>query len=35
MAVLRAVRSGEVPRGALDEAVVRILSVKRDYGLIR
>jgi len=35
VAVLRAVRSGEVPRRRLDEAVVRILSGKRDYGLIR
>ncbi len=35
VAVLRAVRSGEVSRRRLDDAVVRILSVKRDYGLIR
>lgn len=35
VAVLRAVRSGEVSRRRLDEAVIRILSVKRDYGLIR
>ena len=35
VAVLRAVRSGEISRKRLDEAVVRILSVKRDYGLIR
>ncbi len=35
VAVLRAVRSGEVPRRRLDEAVVRVLSGKRDYGLIR
>ena len=25
----------EIPRGRLDEAVARVLSVKRDYGLIR
>jgi len=35
VAVLRAVRSGEVSRARLNDAVVRILSVKRDYGLIR
>ena len=35
VAVLRAVRTGEVPRRRLDEAVVRVLSGKRDYGLIR
>lgn len=35
VAVLRAVRSGEVPRRRLDEAVVRVLSGKRDYRLIR
>ncbi|MGI8749240.1 MAG: glycoside hydrolase family 3 N-terminal domain-containing protein [Thermoleophilaceae bacterium] len=34
-AVLRAVRKGEIPRRRLDEAVKRILSVKRDYGLLR
>ena len=35
VAVLRAVRSGEIKRSRLEEAVRRILSVKRDYGLIR
>ncbi len=35
VAVLRAVRTREIPRARLDDAVVRILSVKRDYGLIR
>jgi beta-N-acetylhexosaminidase len=35
VAVLRAVRNGEITRRRLDEAVLRILSVKRDYGLIR
>lgn len=35
IAVLRAVRSGEISGDRLDEAVVRVLSVKRDYGLIR
>ncbi len=35
VAVLRAVRSGEIPRRRLDEAVLRVLDVKRDYGLIR
>jgi beta-N-acetylhexosaminidase len=35
VAVLRAVRSGEISRKRLDEAILRILSVKRDYGLIR
>jgi len=34
-AVLRAVQKGDIPRGRLDEAVKRILSVKRDYGLRR
>lgn len=34
-AVLRAVRTREITRKRLDDAVVRILSVKRDYGLIR
>jgi hypothetical protein len=29
------VRSGEISRKRLDEAILRILSVKRDYGLIR
>ncbi len=35
VAVLRAVRTREISRARLDDAVVRILSVKRDYGLIR
>ena len=35
VAVLNAVRDGEIARKRLDEAVVRVLSVKRDYGLIR
>ncbi len=35
VAVLRAVRSGEIPRERLDEAVLRVLNGKRDYGLIR
>jgi beta-N-acetylhexosaminidase len=35
VAILHAVRSGRVSRARLDRAVGRILSVKRDYGLIR
>lgn len=35
VAVLRAVRGGEISKKRLDEAVLRILAVKRDYGLIR
>jgi beta-N-acetylhexosaminidase len=35
VAVLQAVRSGRISRARLDQAVGRILSVKRDYGLIR
>jgi len=35
VAVLRAVCSGEIPRKRLDEAVLRVLNGKRDYGLIR
>jgi beta-N-acetylhexosaminidase len=35
VAVLQAVRSGRVSRARLDRAVGRILSVKRDYGLMR
>jgi beta-N-acetylhexosaminidase len=35
VALLQAVRSGRIPRARLDRAVGRILSVKRDYGLIR
>jgi beta-glucosidase-like glycosyl hydrolase len=35
VAVLRAVRSGEISAERLDEAVLRVLSAKADYGLIR
>jgi beta-glucosidase-like glycosyl hydrolase len=35
VAVLQAVRSGRISRARLDRAVGRVLSVKRDYGLIR
>ena len=35
VAVLQAVRSGRISPARLDRAVGRILSVKRDYGLIR
>jgi beta-N-acetylhexosaminidase len=35
VALLQAVRSGRISRERLDRAVGRILSVKRDYGLIR
>jgi beta-N-acetylhexosaminidase len=35
VAVLQAVRSGRISRSRLDRAVGRILSVKRDYDLIR
>lgn len=35
VAVLRAARSGEISRRRLDQALLRILDVKRDYGLIR
>ena len=34
VAVLRAVESGRLPRARLDEAVLRILDAKRNYGLI-
>jgi beta-N-acetylhexosaminidase len=34
-AVLRAVRRGKIDRKRLDEAVVRDVSAKRDYGLLR
>jgi beta-N-acetylhexosaminidase len=34
-AVLGAVRSGDVPRRRLDDAVLRALEAKTDYGLIR
>ena len=33
--VLRATRSGEITRNRLNDALVRVLSVKRDYGLIQ
>ena len=35
VAVLRAARSGRIPRARLDRAVARILVAKRNYGLIR
>lgn len=35
VAVLRAVRAGEIPMKRLNEAVLRVLNAKRDYGLIR
>ena len=35
VAVLRAVRSGEISSGRLNEALLRVLAAKRDYGLIR
>ncbi len=35
VAVLRAVRNGEISRTRLDQAVLRLLSAKKDYGLIR
>jgi beta-N-acetylhexosaminidase len=34
-AVLRAVRKGTIPRARLNEAVTRILTVKRELGLVR
>jgi beta-N-acetylhexosaminidase len=34
-AVLAAVRSGDLPRGRLNDAVLRALEAKEDYGLIR
>ena len=34
-AVLTAARSGQIPAARIDEAVLRILSVKRTLGLIR
>jgi beta-glucosidase len=34
-AVLRAVRSGDIPRARVDQAVRRILIAKERYGLIR
>ena len=35
VAVLRAARKGEISRRRLNQALLRILTVKRDYGLIR
>ena len=35
VAVLRAVRRGEISRARLNQAVLRVLSAKQDYGLIR
>jgi beta-N-acetylhexosaminidase len=35
VAVLRAARSGRIPRRRLEEAVGRILLAKKRYGLIR
>jgi beta-N-acetylhexosaminidase len=35
VAVLRAARSGRIPRARLDEALLRVLAAKKDYGLIR
>jgi beta-N-acetylhexosaminidase len=34
-ALLRAVRSGAISRVRLDEAVTRVLTMKREYGLVR
>ena len=34
-ALLAAVRSGTLPRARLDEAVTRVLTLKREYGLVR
>jgi beta-N-acetylhexosaminidase len=34
-AVLRSVRRGAIPRERLQEALLRVLEVKHDYGLIR
>ncbi|MDX6647654.1 MAG: beta-N-acetylhexosaminidase [Miltoncostaeaceae bacterium] len=34
-ALLRAVRSGQIPAARLDEAVTRVLTLKREYGLVR
>jgi beta-N-acetylhexosaminidase len=34
-ALLRAARSGALPHARLDEAVTRILTLKREYGLVR
>ncbi|MEA2467816.1 MAG: beta-N-acetylhexosaminidase [Thermoleophilaceae bacterium] len=34
-ALLAAVKSGALPRARLDEAVTRVLTLKREYGLVR
>jgi beta-N-acetylhexosaminidase len=34
-ALLQAARAGTIPRGRLDEAVTRVLTLKREYGLVR
>jgi beta-N-acetylhexosaminidase len=34
-ALLAAVRSGALPKARLDEAVTRVLTLKREYGLVR
>lgn len=34
-ALLAGVKSGAIPRARLDEAVTRILTMKREYGLVR
>ena len=34
-AILAAVRSGHISRARLDEAVTRVLTLKREYGLVR
>jgi beta-N-acetylhexosaminidase len=34
-ALLEAARSGTIRRGRLDEAVTRVLTLKREYGLVR
>jgi beta-glucosidase-like glycosyl hydrolase len=35
VALLNAVRRGEIKRSRLDQAVLRVLSAKRAYGLLR
>jgi beta-N-acetylhexosaminidase len=34
-AILNAVRSGQISRARLDEAVTRVLTMKREYGLVK
>jgi beta-N-acetylhexosaminidase len=34
-ALLKAARSGAIPRARLDEAVTRVLTLKQEYGLVR